>query len=86
MKKVFSVEIETKQPLVQPFWMYRGFGYDKNEAIKCAELLSSFFPFYEYPTRVIVYVEDEIQETEALINKTVLKEYYLKDENGNIVK
>lgn len=81
MKKYYTVEIETKQPLEESFWMYRGFQYDKAKALKCAELLSTFFPSNEYPTKVILYVEDENQETKALTNKTVLKSFDLKDEN-----
>ncbi|CAH8296108.1 hypothetical protein EV196_11344 [Mariniflexile fucanivorans] len=85
MKKVYSVELETEQIGIEPFWMYRGFGYDKSEAEKCAKLLSSFFPYDEYPTKIILYVEDENDEGH-LKNKTVLKEYFLKNEDGMIVK
>jgi hypothetical protein len=64
--------------------MYRGFGENLEEAEKCAELLSTFYPYDEYSTKIILYSEDE-QENGALINKTAIKTFQLKDENGHIV-
>lgn len=83
--KVYSVELETEQEGIEPFWMYRGFGPNKKAAKKCAKLLSTFYPYDEYPTKIIFYVED-MDENERLTNKTILIEYALKDEDGKIVK
>lgn len=84
MRKVYSVELETTQKEIEPFWMYRGFGYDKDKAEKCAKLLSTFFPYDEYPTKIFLYEEDE-KANGALINKRVLQEYDLKNEDDEIV-
>ncbi|NKI28173.1 hypothetical protein HCG49_16585 [Arenibacter sp. 6A1] len=85
MDKVYTVELETEQMDIESFWMYQGFGNDLAEAEKCAEMLSRFFPYDEYPTRVFLYVEDEMEDG-RLINKRVLKEYELKNEDGAIVR
>lgn len=82
MKNVYTVEIETiNNKNIEHFWAYLGCGHDKEKALKVAEMLSDFITYVEYPTKIVVYKEDETKKGN-LINKEIISTTFLKDENG----
>ncbi len=89
MKKVYTVHLETisnTEPKIEDdncFWMYRGFGYDKEKAIEVAEIMASFFPYIEYDAKVVVKEADEGKDG-FLTNEIVIKSIAIENEEGNL--
>lgn len=78
--------METTQPITdgEDFYMYRGYK-TKEEALNVAKILSTFIPYYKYPTKILVH-EFDCYDGKSLVNKRSIKKYSLKDESGHVVK
>lgn len=84
-KKIYTVELiaQHPEPQVEPFFIYRLFE-TKTTALNFAKSLSTFFPYYEYPTKVKVTESDQMPD-DSMVNPKVIYEVSLKDEQGKIV-
>lgn len=83
-EKCYEVTLTTDQPLLngEDFWMYRIFD-DKEEALKAANTLRSFFPYYKYPSKVVVKEFDLFDK--SMQKERVIYNLSLEDQDGNLV-
>lgn len=83
--KTYQVDLTTTQNIAdgEDFWMYRGYR-TKEEALQTAEVMSKFFPYYKYPTDILVKEYDLVGK--SCVNEKIIKRYRLKDESGRVVK